>query len=81
MLAFVCFALAACVKQHLIVAPAVSTVLLVAACARRRVRFRVIAGALLLDAIILFSYYGLEEWVTAGHMSRCGVRGGAGMLA
>ena len=70
MLAFVCFALAACVKQHLIVAAGVSTVLLVAACARRRVRFRVLAGALSIAMLILFSYYGLEEWLSKGHMSK-----------
>jgi len=70
MLAFVFFALAACVKQHLIVAAAVSMVLLVAACARRRVRFKVLAGAFLIDTLILFSYFGLEEWLTKGHMSK-----------
>ena len=68
--AFVCFGLAGCVKQHLVVAPAVSTFLLVAARAGGRVRSRTIVGALLFDLVILCSYYGLEEWVTEGRMSR-----------
>ncbi len=70
LLAFVCFGLAGCVKQHLVVALGVSTVLLVGAWVRGRVPFRTIAAALLLVLVILFSYYGIEEWVTEGRMSR-----------
>jgi hypothetical protein len=70
LLAFTCFALAGCVKQHLVVASGVAVYLLVGARAQGRLGWKAIGGALLLDAIILLSYYGFEEWATAGRMSR-----------
>ncbi len=69
MLGFACFALAGCAKQHLVVAPGVSVFLLLGARAQGRLGWKTIGGAVLLDAIILFSYYGFEEWLTAGRMS------------
>jgi hypothetical protein len=70
LVAFACFALAGCTKQHLVVAPGVSMFFLIGAWAGGRLGWRTIAGALLFDVIILCSYYGLEEWATAGRMSR-----------
>ncbi len=70
LLAFAFFALAGCVKQHLVVAPGVALLLLSGARMPGRLRWKVIAGAMVVDALILVSYYGIEEWATAGRMSR-----------
>ena len=70
LLAFAFFALAGCIKQHLVVTPGVAFCLLIGARTPGRPGWKTIAGALLLEAIILLSYYGFEEWVTAGRMSR-----------
>jgi hypothetical protein len=70
LLAFACFGLAGCVKQHLVVASGVAVIFLAGARKQKLLGLRTIAAALLLDAIILFFYYGLEEWVTAGRMAR-----------
>ena len=69
LLAFVCFALAACVKQHLVVAPAVSAIFLVAAAGRGRITMRTAAGTLLLALGIVLLYFGLEELASSGRMS------------
>jgi hypothetical protein len=70
LLAFACFALAGCTKQHMVVAPGVSMLLLMGAWARGRLGWKTIVGALLVELVILLSYYGLEEYATAGRMSR-----------
>jgi hypothetical protein len=69
-LSFVCFALAACVKQHFVAATTVSAILLLAAWACGRVRFSTVAGALLCFLAIVSFYYGAEEWGAGGRMSR-----------
>jgi len=68
--AFLCFGLALCVKQHFLVAPAISTVLLMAAWANGRIRSKAIARVLLSALAIVVLCYGVEEWGTAGRMSR-----------
>jgi hypothetical protein len=70
LLAFACFALAGCVKQHLVVASGVAVIFLMGARKQKLLSLKTIGGAILIDAIILFFYYGLEEWATAGRMSR-----------
>ncbi len=69
-LAFVFFALAGCVKQHLVAASGVAFFILIGARAQGRLGWKTLAGALIVEAAVLFSYYGLEEWATAGRMSR-----------
>jgi hypothetical protein len=67
---FGCFALAACIKQHFVVAPLVSLVLLLGAWARGRLGLVPILRSLALFLAIVVVYYGMEEWLTAGRMSR-----------
>ena len=69
-LAFVCFALAGCVKQHFVMASGVAFFLLMGARAQGRLDWKTLAVAILVEATILFAYYGFEEWLTAGRMSR-----------
>lgn len=66
--AAVAFALALGMKQHLIVAPAVSALLLVLAWLRGRERLGPIVAALALGLVVLAGYYGLEQWLTSGQM-------------
>jgi len=68
--AFACFGLAVCIKQHFLVAPAISTLLLTAARANGRIRSKAIARVLLTALAIVVLCYGVEEWGTAGRMSR-----------
>jgi hypothetical protein len=68
--AFVCFGLAACIKQQFVVAPAICTVLLVAAWLRGRIDLVNVALPLLTALAIVFIYYSFEEWASAGRMSR-----------
>jgi hypothetical protein len=70
LLAFAFFALAGCIKQHLVVTPGVAFFLLIGARTPGRPGWKTIAGALLLELLIILSFYGFEEWVTAGRMSR-----------
>jgi hypothetical protein len=68
--AFFCFGAAACIKQHFVMVPAVSTWLLLAECRRGRLGLQTMAGVLLAALGIVVLYYGFEEWVTRGLMSR-----------
>ncbi len=70
LLGFAFFALAGCIKQHLVVTPGVAFLLLIGARTPGRPGWKLITGALLLEAIIFLFYYGFEEWLTAGRMSR-----------
>ncbi len=64
------FAIAACVKQHLMVSGGVAAILLLVSSARGRVRWRATLLGLAAGAIVTAAYYGWEEWVTGGMMSR-----------
>ena len=68
--AFVCFGMAACIKQQFVMVPAVSTCLLLAEWRRGRLRLQTMAGVLLGALGIVVFYYGFEEWVTGGLMFR-----------
>ncbi len=65
---YAAFGLAACVKQHLLAAAAVSTILLLTAARGRRVRPVAIARGLLVGMAIVASVYGLEWVVTGGRI-------------
>ncbi len=60
-LAFIAFAIAATIKQLFIVAPIVSTLLLVAQCLRRRLPVSMLVGALVTGLAIVIALYGFEE--------------------
>jgi hypothetical protein len=68
--AFVCFALALCVKQHFVAAPAVSTVFLLAAAARGWLAFRAAVLPVFLGVTIIGVCYAGEQWATGGRMSQ-----------
>ncbi len=68
--AFAAFALAVCVKQHFVVVPAISTVLLLVAWRRDRSAYRLIGRGLLVALAIVILVYGTEELLTQGRMSR-----------
>ena len=67
---FVCFALAECVKQHYVAAPLVSVFLMTGAWARGRLSLGSIVRCVSIALAIVIAYYGIEEWITAGRMSR-----------
>ena len=67
--AYAAFALAACVKQHFVMVPAISTVWLLVAWRRDRYASRLIARALLMALAIVLLVYGTEEFATGGRMS------------
>ena len=69
-LAFICFALAGGAKAHLVVTPGVSTFFLVGVWKEGRVGWKMLAAAFLVDLVMLLTYFGCEEWATAGRMSR-----------
>ena len=62
--------LAACVKQHLLVAAGVASLMLVVAIARGRVRKLPALAALAVGVAVPIAYYAWEESVTGGRMSR-----------
>ena len=68
--AFAAFGLAFCVKQQYVVAPALSTVLLVTAVARGRISSRLVGRGLLTGLAVVLVVYGIEELATAGRMSQ-----------
>jgi len=68
--AFAAFALAFCTKQHLVVAAAISTGLLLWSWRRGLVPFKVVERALLVALAIAAVVYGTEELMTGGRMSR-----------
>ena len=67
--AFAAFGLAVCVKQHYVVAAAISTPLLLSAWLRGRLPFNLIARGLLTGLTIALVVYGTEELATGGKMS------------
>jgi hypothetical protein len=68
--AYACFAMAACIKQLFVMAPLLSTCLLLAAACRGRLALAAVGRAVALAAFIVFCCYGAEQWVTAGRMSQ-----------
>jgi len=68
--AFAAFGLAACVKQHYIIAPLISTGLLLVAWLRRRITLWPIVRAVLVAVAIVVFVYGAEELATRGLMSQ-----------
>jgi hypothetical protein len=68
--AFATFALAFCVKQQFVAAPAVTALLLLTACLRGRVSSDHVASTFLTYAAIVLVVFGTEELVTGGEMSR-----------
>ncbi len=68
--AFACFGVAMCVKQHFVMAPLISFLLLVRAWARGQIAFVSMASCGLIALTIVLFYYGTEEWITEGRMSR-----------
>jgi hypothetical protein len=68
--AFACFAVAACVKQHYIAAPLVGLFLMAGAWVRGRLSLESIMRCVTIAGAIVILYYGVEEWITAGRMSR-----------
>jgi hypothetical protein len=68
--AFALFGLAACVKQHFVVGPFVSTCLLLAAWRRGQVRFGCIVRGLVTALAVVLAVYGTEELATGGRMSQ-----------
>jgi hypothetical protein len=76
-IAFGAFGLAACVKQQFLTAPAVSVLLLLAACVTGRLRFKFVARALTAGLAIVVLVYGIEELATAGRMSQAAFQAAA----
>jgi hypothetical protein len=68
--AFATFGLAFCVKQQFIIAPAISTFLVMTACLRGRISSKQVAAALLTCMVIVLAVYGTEEVVTRSEMSQ-----------
>ena len=68
--AAVCFAAAVCTKQQFLVAPLVSVVLMVGARASGRLGVTAIARFVAIASCLTVLYYGEEEWVTGGRMSK-----------
>lgn len=64
------FGLASCVKQHLVVAAAVAGLLLIVSAWRGRTSRGAAFAGLLLGLLVPAAYYGWEEFVTGGRMSR-----------
>jgi hypothetical protein len=67
---YACFAVAACTKQHFVMAALVSTGLLLLGFKIRRIPLGQIAGAVALFLTIVAVSYGVEEVATQGRMSR-----------
>jgi hypothetical protein len=69
--AYAAFALAFSCKQHNVVVPAVSSVLLIASALRRGSGLKAIVIAHLVGLVTALAYLGAEEIVTGGGMSQC----------
>jgi hypothetical protein len=65
-----CFAVAVCIKQQYLVAPLVSLVLMAGARARGRLGSAAIVRFVAISSCLTLFYYGAEEWVTSGRMSK-----------
>jgi hypothetical protein len=68
---YIAFALAFCTKQHNLVTPAVSSVLLIATAWQRRGWLKPIVLAHLAGVAIAVSYLAFEDYLTEGRMSQC----------
>ncbi len=68
--AFACFAVAVGVKQHYVAAPLVSLLLMAGTSARGRLRLKSMMRCVAIALAIVMLYYGMEEWITTGRMSR-----------
>ena len=68
--AFACFGVALCIKQHFVMAPLISVVLLARAWARGRLGLVSFVRYVLIAMTIVGLYYGTEERMTNGRMSR-----------
>ena len=65
-----CFAVAVCIKQQYLVAPLVSVALMAIARARGRLGIAAIVRFVSIASVPTLFYYGAEEWVTGGWMSK-----------
>ena len=79
--AFALFGLAFCVKQHYVVAAAISTSILLAAWLRARLSSNLFARVMLTGLTIVFVVYGTEELATRGMMSRSVFRAAASVTS
>jgi hypothetical protein len=68
--AYAAFGIALCIKQHFLMAPILSTGLLLGAWRGGRLPFRLISQGVLLFSAIVVSVYGGEELATTGRMSQ-----------
>jgi hypothetical protein len=75
--AFAAFGLAACIKQHFVTAPAISTLLLLSASATGRLPFKFVARGLATGLAIVLLVYGIEEVATGGRMSQAAIQAAA----
>ncbi len=66
--AYLSFGLAVCVKQTYVVTPLVSTILLIAAQVRGRLKSRGFGQALLIALAVVSANFGAEWWLTAGRV-------------
>src|SRR5262249_10578671 len=80
--AFAAFGLAVCVKQHFVVAPVISTGLLLAARRRGRLAPGHVARGLLSALAVVLAVGAAEEWATGGRRAGaiCGAAGGVGRV-
>jgi hypothetical protein len=75
--AFALFGLAFCVKQHYVIAAAISTAFLLAAWLRGRLSSNLLARVVLTGLTIVLVVYGTEELATTGMMSQSVFRAAA----
>ena len=75
--AFAAFGLAACVKQHYLAAPAISTCFLISAWLHGRLTFKLFMRGLLAGLTIILVVYGTAELATGGRMSQAVFRAAA----
>lgn len=68
--AYAMFGLAACTKQNFLVSGAITSALLLAAAVRGRARLVPVLSAIAVGGVVVLGYYGLEEFLTGGRMSR-----------
>lgn len=70
LLGYVAFALAFATKQHCVVSAVVGTLVLAVAAARGGVRIGMVLLAIVVAGLITVGYFGFEERITGGMMSR-----------
>ena len=71
------YSLAACVKQHYLAAPAISTCFLISAWLHGRLSFKLVMRGLLAGLAIILVVYGTAELATGGRMSQAVFRAAA----